>query len=67
MKENDRLRASYVQHFYGVDASSPKLYHLILNTVRLRWDEAEAIIVAAARQHDNVSEPAPEPGQDQAG
>jgi cytidylate kinase len=48
-KTNDKVRAGYVTHNYGVDPSSPSLYHLTLDTVRLGWQPAEELIVEAAR------------------
>ncbi len=52
LKENDKVRAGYVKHFYQADSASPNLYHLVLDTVRLGWDHAEELIVAAARLTD---------------
>lgn len=49
-KDNDKIRASYVRHFYGVDPADPRSYHLVLDTVRLGWDAVERLIVQAA--HD---------------
>ncbi len=48
-KDNDKIRSGYVKHFYRVDSSNTRLYHLVLDTVRLGWDQAEEVIVTAAR------------------
>lgn len=47
-KDNDKIRSGYVKHFYRLDSSSPSLYHLVLDTVRLGWDRAERVILEAA-------------------
>ena len=54
-KENDKLRSGYARHFYHADSSSPGLYHLVLDTVRLGWGRAEELILAAARLTDASS------------
>lgn len=46
-RENDKIRSGYVKHFYRVDSASPQLYHLVIDTVRLGWENAEELIVAA--------------------
>lgn len=47
-KQNDKLRTGYVKHFYQADSTSPSLYDLVLDTVRLGWARAEKLIIAAA-------------------
>ncbi|MEO8851674.1 MAG: cytidylate kinase-like family protein [Allobranchiibius sp.] len=47
-QENDRIRSGYAKHFYGIDSSSAQHYHLVLDTVRIDWDTAERLIIAAA-------------------
>lgn len=51
-RENDKVRTGYVKHFYQADSASPKLYDLVLDTVRLGWGHAEELIVTAARLTD---------------
>lgn len=46
-KENDKIRAGYVKHNYGVDPADPRLYHLVLDTVRLGWKATEDLVVDA--------------------
>lgn len=48
-KDNDKIRSGYAKHFYQVDSSDAGLYHLVIDTVYLRWDLAEELIVQAAR------------------
>lgn len=48
MRENDKLRAGYVTHFYQVDAADPAYYDMVLDTSRLGWAQAEEIVVHAA-------------------
>lgn len=48
-KQNDKIRSGYVRHFYDADSSSPSLYHLVLDTVRLGWAQSEELVVAAAQ------------------
>jgi cytidylate kinase len=54
-RQNDKVRSAYVKHNYGVDPSSPSLYHLVLDTVRLGWSPAEDLIVEAARLVESSS------------
>jgi cytidylate kinase len=65
-KQNDKLRAGYVQHFYRCDPASSKLYHLTIDTVRLGWERTEELIVASARlidgpelSHEDTAGPPP--------
>lgn len=48
LRDNDKIRDTYVKHFYRADASDPSLYHLVVDTVRLGWDRAEELILTAA-------------------
>ncbi|MQY06760.1 cytidylate kinase-like family protein [Actinomadura macrotermitis] len=48
LDDNDRARAAYVKHFYGADPADPRLYHLVLDTVRLPEPAAVEVITAAA-------------------
>jgi len=46
----DKRRAEYLRHFYGVDWNDPSLYHLVLNVAALGIDATSRIIVSAARE-----------------
>jgi cytidylate kinase len=54
-RTNDKVRSGYVTHNYHVDPSSPGLYHLVLDTVRLGWKPTEELIVDAAKLVDQAS------------
>jgi len=54
-RTNDEVRTGYVKHNYGVDPSSPNLYHLTLDAVRLGWKLTEELIIDAARLLDETS------------
>jgi cytidylate kinase len=43
----DHARASYAQHFYGVNLSDPRLYDLIISTDKTSLDDAGDVILAA--------------------
>ncbi|MGY2128965.1 cytidylate kinase-like family protein [Blastococcus sp. SYSU DS0617] len=49
MDANDRAREAYVRHFYRVDASSPKHYHLVIDSTALSVDTVVDLVVTAAR------------------
>ena len=49
IEKNDDASADYLHRFYGVDWSSPQLYHLIINTGKLSIDKAANVIIEAAR------------------
>ncbi len=46
----DADRAAYVHRFYGLDIRDPSLYDCVLNTSRLKLEEAMAIAVIVARR-----------------
>ncbi|GAA2597422.1 cytidylate kinase-like family protein [Actinomadura fulvescens] len=48
LDDNDRARAAYVKHFYGVDSADPRLYHLVIDSTRLPEPAVVDLIVAAA-------------------
>lgn len=54
-RTNDKIRTGYVKHNYGVDPSSPSLYHLVLDAVRLGWEVTEELMVDAARLRERHS------------
>jgi cytidylate kinase len=49
MQENDRARASYVQHFYRADTNEARHYHLVIDSTALPLDAVSDLIVGAAR------------------
>jgi cytidylate kinase len=44
----DRTRALYVKRFYDVDATDPRLYHLMLDTTALPLDVCTDVVVTVA-------------------
>jgi hypothetical protein len=46
---NDRAREAYVRHFYRADASSPRHYHLVIDSTSLAVDTVVGLVVTAAR------------------
>lgn len=50
MKDGDRARRSYIEHFYpGEDWNDPRHYHLVLDSTAVSLDTVVEIVVAAAR------------------
>jgi cytidylate kinase len=49
MEANDRAREAYVRHFYRTDASSPKHYHLVVDSTALSLETVVELVVVAAR------------------
>jgi cytidylate kinase len=49
LRDSDAARSGYVKHFYRCDATSPKLYHLVIDTTAVPWDAATDLVVHAAR------------------
>ncbi len=47
---SDRLRRTYLQHFYHIDWNDPLLYDLVINTAHLGAAQACDLICQAARQ-----------------
>jgi cytidylate kinase len=46
----DKRRAEYLRHFYGVDWNDPSLYHMVLNVAALGIDLTAQIIVSSAKE-----------------
>jgi len=46
----DKRRAEYIRHFYGVDWNDPALYHMVLNVAALGIEATSRLIVSAARE-----------------
>ncbi|TKJ16875.1 cytidylate kinase-like family protein [Blastococcus sp. CCUG 61487] len=49
MEANDRAREAYVRYFYRTDASSPRHYHLVVDSTALPIDAVVDLVVTAAR------------------
>jgi cytidylate kinase len=45
--ETDKARARYVSRLYGLDASDPRLYHIVVDTTVLSADDAVELLVTA--------------------
>ena len=48
LKRSDRAREAYVQHFYGVDARDPHLYHLTVDSTAIPEPACVELIAVAA-------------------
>jgi cytidylate kinase len=49
LRETDRARHAYVQHFYGADPGDCRLYHLVLDSTQLPLDACVELIAGAAQ------------------
>lgn len=49
LRDNDSARAGYVRHFYRVDATDFRLYHLVIDSIALSHSVVTDLIVRAAR------------------
>jgi cytidylate kinase len=49
LRQFDRTHAAYLQQFYGVDIHDSTLYHLVLDSTCLEFDDCAEIIAEAAR------------------
>jgi len=49
LRETDRARDAYVQHFYGADPRDCRLYHLMLDSTQLPLETCVELIAHAAR------------------
>jgi hypothetical protein len=58
MDANDRAREAYVRHFYRADASSPKHYHLVVDSTALGLGTVVDLVVTAARSRGIGTVPA---------
>jgi cytidylate kinase len=47
LSRNDKARATYVRHFYGVDPASPQHYDLVIDSTRVPLKVCTELIVAA--------------------
>jgi cytidylate kinase len=50
VRREDRGRARYLKKYFGADVDDPLLYHLVLNTGRVSYDEAVEIIADALKR-----------------
>jgi cytidylate kinase len=48
LRETDRARQAYVQHFYGADPADCRLYHVVLDSTQLALDACVELIARAA-------------------
>ena len=51
LKDSDAGRADYFQRFYNIDRELPTHYDLVVNTDKLKPEEAIDLVVAAAKGH----------------
>jgi cytidylate kinase len=49
MDANDRAREAYVRHYYRADASSPRHYHLVIDSTAFSVETVVDLVVTAAR------------------
>ncbi len=49
LKQNDTAREGYVRHYYGVDVSDPRLYHLVVDSTAIPLDACVQLVAGAAR------------------
>ena len=49
LKQTDRAREVYAQHFHGADLRDPGLYHLVLDTTAIELDACVDLVARAAR------------------
>jgi cytidylate kinase len=50
IEESDSASADYLKRFHGVDWSDPMLYHIVVNTGKLKVEQAVRLIIETARQ-----------------
>ena len=50
IEESDDASADYIKRFYGVDWSDPMLYHIVINTGKLKVEQAVRLIIDTAQQ-----------------
>jgi cytidylate kinase len=48
LRETDRARRAYVQHFYGAEPADCRLYHVVLDSTQLPLDACVELIARAA-------------------
>ena len=51
MKQTDRARDAYIQHFYRRDSRDPTLYHLMIDATAFTVEDCVELIAMAARAH----------------
>jgi cytidylate kinase len=52
IEESDAVSADYLKRFYGVDWSDPMLYHILINTGKLKIEQAVRLILDTIRQFE---------------
>ena len=55
IEESDGASADYLKRFYGVDWSDPMLYHIVINTGKLKVEQAVKLITETAQQLERDS------------
>ena len=50
IEESDDASADYLKRFYGVNWSDPMLYHVLINTGKMKVEQAAKLIIEAAKQ-----------------
>jgi cytidylate kinase len=50
LTRTDAVRAAYLRHFYRADPTDARLYHLVLDSTRLRFGDCVDLIVLAAKE-----------------
>jgi cytidylate kinase len=50
IEESDDASADYLKRFYGVDWSDPMLYHIVINTGKLKVEQAVKLIIETGKQ-----------------
>jgi len=58
INEHDEVSADYLKRFYDVNWSDPMLYHLVINTSKLKVEQAVKLIIETAQQLERDAEPA---------
>ena len=61
LRAADKARTAYVRRLYRRDPADPDLYHLVIDSTAMPLDTVIEIVVAAARAHAAMPEPAPAP------
>ncbi len=50
LKQQDQATAEYLKKFYDIKSDDPALYHLVINTGKLKVESAAQLIVHMVRQ-----------------
>lgn len=58
IEKNDAASADYLKRFYDIDWEDPMLYHMVINTDKLKIEQAAKLMIMAAEMVEEVEEPA---------